>query len=142
MHRKHLILAVVCDRSISCHQCQHFPFIFALGNYRLFRFLQTLFVPFLKFIRPLLSSLRVFSKTSRYIFVLRLNFPGNKLHRFLTDWFVRWWFFTWTLRRGSFSVRELHQIGESCWSDADGACVRDRLLGRLLYDSRAYRYWW
>ena len=44
-------------------------------------------------------------------------------------------FFTWTLRRGSFSVRELHQIGESCWSYADGVCVRDRLLGRLLDDS-------
>ena len=32
-------------------------------------------------------------------------------------------------------MRELHQIGEYCWSDADGACVRDRLLGRLLDDS-------
>ena len=39
------------------------------------------------------------------------------------------------LRRGSFSASELHQIGEYCWSDADGACVRDRLLGRLLDDS-------
>ena len=32
-------------------------------------------------------------------------------------------------------MRELNQIGEYCWSDADGACVRDRLLGRLLDDS-------
>ena len=31
-------------------------------------------------------------------------------------------------------MRELHKIGEYCWSDADGACVRDRLLGRLLDD--------
>ena len=32
-------------------------------------------------------------------------------------------------------MREVHQIGESCWSDADGACVLDRLIGRLLDDS-------
>ena len=32
-------------------------------------------------------------------------------------------------------MRELHQIGESCWSDTEGACVRDRLIGRLLDDS-------
>ena len=25
-------------------------------------------------------------------------------------------------------MRERHQIGEYCWSDADGACVRDGLL--------------
>ena len=28
-----------------------------------------------------------------------------------------------------------HQVGEPGWSDADGACVRDRILGRLLDDS-------
>ena len=32
-------------------------------------------------------------------------------------------------------MRELHQIGEYCLIGADGACVRDRLLGRLLDDS-------
>ena len=32
-------------------------------------------------------------------------------------------------------MMERHQIGEYCWSDDDGACVRDRLLGKLLDDS-------
>ena len=32
-------------------------------------------------------------------------------------------------------MRELHQIGESCWSNGDGACVWNRILGRLLDDS-------
>ena len=32
-------------------------------------------------------------------------------------------------------MRELHQIGESCWSKGNGACVWDRILGRLLDDS-------
>ena len=32
-------------------------------------------------------------------------------------------------------MRELHQIGESCWSNGDGACGWVRILGRLLDDS-------
>ena len=96
-------------RPISCHQCQHFLFILdewicdttilkvtqfrpiricALSNCRLLRFLQTVFSLFLKFIRPLFrvlcAPLLKFLIAFRYLFVLRLNFPGNKLHRFLT----------------------------------------------------------
>ena len=38
------------------------------------------------------------------------------------------------LCEGVAPVRELHQIGEYCCDD-DGACVRDRIHGRLLDDS-------
>ena len=92
---------------ISCHQRQHFPSyldewicgitilkltqfrpIFALGNCRLFRFLQTLFAQFRKCIRPLLrvicARLLKLLIAFRDILVPRLNFPFKKLHRFLT----------------------------------------------------------
>ena len=93
---------------ILCHQCQHLPFIlgewicgitilkitqcrpthiFRLGNCRLFLFLQTLFAPFHKFLVPLLTVL-----CTRLLNHLRLIFPGNKLHHFLTGKFVRWCF--------------------------------------------------
>ena len=160
MHRKHLILAGIYARFISmqashlnwpltnrpaamlhvlCHKCQHLhTHIFTLGNCRLLPVLQTLFAQFLKFIRPLhtVFCARLLKLIIAFlVFVLRLISPGNKLHHFLTGQFVRWWFFTWTLRRGSFSVRELHQIGESCWSNGDGACVWDRITCRGFDDS-------
>ena len=134
MHRKHLHLAVVCDRflfhasiasklatdepndinaarrPISCQQCQHIPLILdewiccitllkimqyrpiytssRLATVGFFPFLQTVFAPFLNFIRTLLivlcaRLLKLFI-AFRDLFVLRLNFLGNKLHCFLT----------------------------------------------------------
>ena len=82
---------------VGMDQCQHFPFIlgericgiailkitqfrpihiFTLGNCRLFRFLQTLFALFLKFIRPLVTVLdaRLLKLLIAFLlFVIRLN---------------------------------------------------------------------
>ena len=80
-----------------------------------FPFLQTLFAPFLKCIRTPLIVLyaRLLKRliAFQYLFVLRLNFSGNKLH--LSSLVSSY--------DGGFSRERyatgLHQIGEYCWSD-------------------------
>ena len=83
------------------------------------------------------SSLRASSKTSHRISRSFCSSPQLSWQQTasLPHWLVR----TMVVFQVNAMLRivlcELHQIGEYCWSDADGACVLDRLLGRLLDDS-------